>query len=462
MKISHSSIPGPTNRILGLEHLPRLARDLLNYTCELSNRYGDIAEVRIASARMVVLRHPDHLHDVLVEHSNSFVREPRMLSIFGPWLGKGILLSDGDQWRRQRPAVQHAWQLHNTQRAIDAARHHTQRLLLNRMGEQFDFAEATEKLAFSVMLELITGIRDTEQTERYFRAASVLQDFGINRMTDLRPLPRWLPTPQHRRYYRALDEIIALLDQTIESSQPGDETLVGRLRAAEQAGQLQPLEVRHALANLLFGGKETAGSSLLFTLYLLAQHPEHQAQAALQAHAELQGGAIQVDDLPRLPLLQQIYLESQRLYPAVPTLSRMAAETVELGGYKIRKGSHLMLSVWSMHRDPRWFEEPERFEPERFQPERQRQMRPHSYLPFGAGIHICIGRHLGVQEAVTMLATLLPAAKVELPSDHQPPRLIADMRLHPAGPVELKLVPRVPLLQTHIERPASNQASKPA
>ena len=338
MKLSQPTIPGPTNRVLGLEHVPRLLRDMLNFTCELGNRYGDIVEVRIAGVRMVVLRHPDHLHDVLVEHSDSFVREPRMLSIFGPWLGKGILLSDGDDWRRQRPAVQHGWQLHNTQRAIEAAQHHTQRLLLSRMGEQFDVAEATEKLAFSVMLELIAGIRDTELADRYFHAASVLQDFGIHRMTDLHPLPRWLPTPQHRRYHRALDEIIGLLDETIRSAQPGDETLVGRLRTAERAGQLEPLEVRHALANLLFGGKETAGSSLLFTLYLLAQHPEHQAHAALQAAAALRGAAIEVDDLSRLPLLQQIYLESLRLYPAVPTLSRMAAKPVELGGYTGRLG----------------------------------------------------------------------------------------------------------------------------
>lgn len=462
MKSSQTRIPGPPNRLLGLEHVPRLTRDLLNFTHELSNRYGDIVEVRIAGVRMVVLRHPDHLHDVLVEHSDAFVREPRMLATFGPWLGKGILLSDGDDWRRQRPAVQHAWQVHDTQRAIESARHHTQRLLLSRMGEQFDFAEATERLAFSVMLELLTGIRDTDLADRYFQAASVLQTFGINRMIDLHPLPRWLPTPQHRRYHRALDDIISLLDDTIHSTPPSEETLVGRLRVAQQAGHLERLEVRHALANLLFGGKETAGASLLFTLYLLAQHPEHQARAAEQAACVLQGAAVGAGDIHRLPYLQQVYFEALRLYPAVPTLSRMAAQTVELGGYTIREGAHLLLSVWAMHRDSRWFDDPLRFEPERFLPERQRQMRPHSYLPFGAGIHVCIGRHLAVQEAVTMLATLLPAAQVALPADHQLPRLIADMRLHPAGPLELKLVPRGPQAVPVGQRQNPNQAGEPA
>jgi len=259
-----------------------------------------------------------------------------------------------------------------------------------------------------------------------------------------------------------LDTIISLLDDTIRRAQPGDETLLGRMLAAERAGQLEPLEVRHSLANLLFGGKETAGASLLFTLYLLAQHPEYQTRAAEEAIAVLQGAAVTADDLPRLPLLQQIYLESLRLYPAVPTLSRMAAETVDLGGYKIRQGAHLLLSVWAMHRDPRWFDDPLRFEPERFLPERQRQMRPHSYLPFGAGIHVCIGRHLAVQEAVTVLATLLPAVQVELPANHQPPRLIADMRLHPAGPLELKLVPREPHASPHDQRPEPSHHRHPA
>src|SRR5690606_31983450 len=144
-----------------------------------------------------------------------FVREPRIQSIFSPWLGRGILLSDGPEWRRQRPPIQHAWQENETQRAVDAARHHTQRLLLSRLGQRFDFAEATERLAFSVMLASTVGVRDADRADHFFEAATVLQDFGIYRMTDLRPLPRWLPTPKHRRYHRALRDIIGLLDDTI-------------------------------------------------------------------------------------------------------------------------------------------------------------------------------------------------------------------------------------------------------
>ncbi len=435
-------IPGPNNRLLGLEHFPRLLNDLLGTTSQVLDRYGDVAQVSVAGIRLVMLRHPDHLHEVLVQRSDVFVRERRIQSIFAPWLGQGILLSDGPEWRRQRPPIQHAWQMDDTQRAVDAARHHTQRLLLSRLGERFDFAEVTERLAFSVMLEMTVGVRDTARADELFEAATVLQEAGIYRTTDLFPLPRWFPTPSNRRYQAALRDIIGLLDDTIRRTEPGANCLVGRLRAAEQAGTLSPLEVRYALANLLFGGKETAGASLLFTLYLLAQHQTEQTIAANEVDSVLAGRSVVFDDLPRLSLLQRVYLESLRLYPAVPILSRLAAETVSLGGYKIPKNAHLMLSVWSMQRDARWFDDPLQFRPDRFLPEHQQQMKPHSFLPFGAGVHVCIGRQLAMQEAAVMLATLLPSATVQLPPGSSAPRLKADLRLHPIGPLELMLVPR--------------------
>lgn len=444
--------PSPPSRWAGLPYATRMMSDMLGFACELTEQYGDMVRFRIGPAQMFVVGHPERIHDVLVRQVDSFIREPLVQKFFRPWLGRGILLSDGEQWRKQRVPVQAAWHQLSSEASAAAAVKHTRRLLIARCGETFDFAEACERLAFAIVYETVLGPAAPAAIDAMFDAATVLQDAGIQRLSSFSQTPYWVPTGGNRRLRQALRELRALLDNHLQScrvhsepssSEPSNRGQFARLMLdAADRGEMSSQAVRDGLANLLFGGKETAGASLLFCLYLLASHPHAQTQAQQEIDAILPGRPAAAADYERLPYLEQVYKESLRLYPAVPFLSRQATRAVNLAGYTVPKRGHVVLAVHCMQRDKRWFPEPDQFLPERFQREREKTIPAHAFLPFGAGVHACIGRRLAMLEASIVLATLLAETSVQLPENHQLPRLRADLRLHPLGPFPLQLSAR--------------------
>ncbi len=445
---NRSNWPGPPSRWGGFPYAGRLMSDMLGFACELTEQYGDMVRFRIGPAQMFVMRHPERIHDVLVRKVDSFIREPLVQKFFRPWLGRGILLSDGERWRSQRVPVQAAWHQLSAEASAEAAVRHTQRLFVSRRGEMFDFAEACERLAFSVVYETVLGHADPAAIDAMFSAATVLQDAGIHRLSSFSQTPYWMPTGSNRRMRLALRDLRHLLENHLQDCRRAADPSAGAgqfarlMLAAADRGEMSLEAVRDGLANLLFGGKETAGAALLFCLYLLAKHPSEQSLAQHEVDSVLQGRLPTAADYERLPYLEQVFKESLRLFPAVPFLSRQATRAIELDGYSIPKRGHVVLAVYCMQRDERWFPEPERFLPERFQRDREKTIPAHTFLPFGAGVHACIGRRLAMLEASVALATLLAQASVVLPENHQLPPLVADMRLHPQGPFPLQLCGR--------------------
>jgi cytochrome P450 len=153
-------------------------------------------------------------------------------------------------------------------------------------------------------------------------------------------------------------------------------------------------------------GHETTANSLAFTWYLLSQN--HAAEAKLHAElAEVLGGRLPtIADLPRLVYTENVFRESLRLYPPGWVITRQAAEDTELGGYTVPRDAILVLSEYVMHRHPRYFPEPERFDPDRWTPEFRAALHPYAYIPFGGGPRKCIGEHFAWMEGTLVLATL--------------------------------------------------------
>jgi cytochrome P450 len=106
--------------------------------------------------------------------------------------------------------------------------------------------------------------------------------------------------------------------------------------------------------------------------------------------------------------------ESMRLYPPAPSIGREAINDCEIGGYHVPKGTQIGLVQWIVHRDPRWFDEPEAFKPERWDNDRAKRLPRGAYFPFGDGPRICIGTHFAMMETVLILATVLQRYRLEL------------------------------------------------
>jgi len=121
-----------------------------------------------------------------------------------------------------------------------------------------------------------------------------------------------------------------------------------------------------------------------------------------------------VSDLPALRYTEMVFTEAMRLYPPAWTIGRMSLESCELLGTQIPARSICLASPYVMHRDPRWFPEPERFDPERWTPEAREARPKFSYFPFGGGTRVCIGERFAWMEGVLVLATIAQKWRLSL------------------------------------------------
>jgi len=185
-------------------------------------------------------------------------------------------------------------------------------------------------------------------------------------------------------------------------------------------------QVRDEVMTIFLAGHDTTAGALAWTWHLLSQHPEVEARW----HAELSrlDGPPRMRDVPELPLTRAILAESMRLFPPAWAVGRQARHDVDLRGHRIGRGTVVQACQWLLHRDARWFAEPDRFLPERWTPELERALPRATYIPFGLGPRQCIG------EAFAWLAATMALASIG-----------KTWRLRPVPGVVVRPLPRITL-----------------
>jgi cytochrome P450 len=253
---------------------------------------------------------------------------------------------------------------------------------------------------------------------------------------------------------KALDRAMTTLDtkiaQLIEAKREQlaiepercNDLLSALLSARDADGAvLSPQELRDQLLTLYLAGHETTSQALTFTFYLLSKHPHAQETLYAELERVLQGRTPGYSDLDKLPYTEQVFKEALRLYPPASVIPRRAALDASLGPYKVPRGSEVVLWSYLVHRDPRFYPEPERFLPERFTPEAEASRPKGAYLPFGAGQRACIGQAFAMNEAVLILATLAAKLRFEY-AGRAPIRVRAGVTLSPRGGMPMRVYAR--------------------
>jgi len=188
-------------------------------------------------------------------------------------------------------------------------------------------------------------------------------------------------------------------------------------------------QVRDEALTLFLAGHETTANALTWTWYLLSQNPACEARLHAEIDEVLQGRAPTYDDLPNLRYTEKVLTESMRIFPPVWAIGRMAVETVRLNDVEIAPKSIVIVSPYVMHRNAKYYPEPERFDPERWTPEAKKARPQFSYFPFGGGSRLCIGERFAWMEGVLILATVAQKWKLRLdPGQKVEPQPIITLR----------------------------------
>ncbi len=428
-------------------HLLAFQRDPLGFLTRLAREKGDVAAVRLGARTLVLVSDPELIRELLVVRDREFVKS-HALQRAKQLLGEGLLTSEGELHLRQRRLMQPVF---HRERVAEYA--HAMGPLAAAFAERrwsggasprvVDIAREMSALTLVVVGRTLFGADlEAECTE----IGQALTDaMGLMRRVSnpLAPVLDRLPLPATRRFHRArarLGETIDRLVRARRGRSPGrrDGDLLGLLVAQADAGGGEA-QLRDEALTLFLAGHETTANALAWTLYLLAKHPETAARVRDEVDAELAGQAAGEEAFERLPFTLQVLTESMRLYPPAWTIGRQAPRPVELGGYVLPARQPILASQWVVHRDPRWFREPLRFDPDRWTAERAAALPRFAYCPLGAGSRKCIGEGFAWTEAVLVLATLVARWSFRLlPGQRIRPLPLVTLRPQPGILMEVK------------------------
>ena len=430
--------PPPLGWIGFLRFVRSMQRDAIGTVGGRFERYGDMYLSGGRDAPLLVTRHPDHFHDVLVSRAADFEKRSADL---GPFLGNGLLTANGEAWRSHRRSIQPGFRRERlatyASTIIDAAD-----AMLDDWAKDGtrDVGADMSRLTLAVVGKALFDYDPGGRVEQVAACMDVLQ----RAVTQLDVFPSWVPTPLHRRTKNAKQTLDRMMFDLIEARRAdprrGDAPdLLGHLISN---GEMSDQQLRDELLTLFLAGYETTSLALMWTWWQLAQQRDWERQVIEEVDRVLEGRAPNIDDLERLDVTRRVICESMRIYPPVYAIPRVAIRDTELGGYPVRAGTELVLWVYWAHHDGRWFPSPERFDPDRFLPRAAGMQHPHAYLPFGAGSRTCIGRHFAMMEAQLVLARVVQRFTLRSTADTAALGMRPRITLGPARRVRMTAHPR--------------------
>ncbi len=441
---SLASMPGPPGLpVVG--NLLTYARDPLGSQLRWVAEYGDLIRYRLGGQEVVLTTDPELVRDVYTTRARCF-EKGRALKAAGRVVGNGLLTSEGEEHMRARRMLAPLFQPKELPRYVETMVQETTRHVdAIAKGEVVNVAEELGALALSIIARVLFHGDVAGETARIGRA---LED-GLRLVARLSvPMYRhfeWLPLPAHLRFRRAKRYLDSLIYAQIEArradpDRPDD--LLSRLLAAQDeegdGGQLTDAQVRDEVLTLFLAGHETTANGLAWTLYLLAENPEAERAAVEEIDRVLGGKAPTPERLAELTYLRQVVNESLRLLPPVWNTARLVVEEYPCREWVLPPGTVVILSPYTSHRQPAFWEEPDRFDPARFADEAAvKRAQRHRYFPFGGGRRICIGEHFAILEMVTILAVLLSRCRFER-AERGPIGMIPTITIRPRGGLPMR------------------------
>ena len=403
-------VPVAPGRLPFFGHTLPMLRKRFAFTGNLRGR-GDLVEVHLGPLRTLFVASPRLTHQVLVTDAPKF-HKGRMYDKFRPFVGNGLALSNGAFHLRQRRMVQPAF--HRDRIAGYAATmvRATRDLVQTwRPGEVRRIEADMQGLAVTIVGEALFSTEiGRKAIDEARRSVFVIIKNGILRALSPGFVEK-LPIPANREFDGAISRMRAIVHEVLESRRDDDTDhgdLLSTLLAARDSETGRPMtdeQVFDEVVTLLTAGIETTALALAWIFHEIAANPEVERRVLAEVDEVLGGRPVTIDDVPKLTYLGQVANEVLRKYP-LWLVMRRTAEEVELGGTRLAPGTEVILSPHTLHHDPRHFPDPERFDPDRWTPERAQRLPKGAFVPFGGGIHHCVGNHFALTEIAVVVATV--------------------------------------------------------
>jgi cytochrome P450 len=333
-------------------------------------------------------------------------------------LGNGLLTSEGDFWRKQRRLIQPAFHKQKlselTAMMVKRAKAEVERLAKRaESGEYFDVAPDMTALTLDIISEAIFSSGVDDKAELVSRQITLLNQYATDKLNSPIRLPALFPTPgniKERNAIKILDQIIyQIIDERRREGISKNDLLSMLLDARdEETGEaMDNKQLRDEVMTIFIAGNETTANAMAWTLYLLSQNPEAEQKMVAEIDEKLDAGIeLNFQNVMSFQYVRQVIDESLRIFPPAWVVGRRNTEDDEIGGYRIRKNTNVLMPIMYLHRSEKYWHEPLKFKPERFAPELKSNIDRYVYFPFGGGPRLCIGNNFALIEMQIILIQL--------------------------------------------------------
>ena len=412
--------------------------DSLERMIELFARLGDTYRVYVPARRSYtyVIHHPDDVKRVLVSNHRNYTKGVGLDRV-KILLGKGIMTSEGELWKRQRYMMQPLFHRRVITAFAELIAQANDRCIerwegLARRGELINLTDEMSELTLEIVLRSIFG-RGLDRLSQQLGG----NPFEVVTKEQSRDL-------QFAYKFRSLTKLVAQLIAQRRASEEEHFDYLAMLMNARDKDSGAPMgerELIDEIMTLLVAGHETTASGLNWTWYLLSQHPRVESRLHAEIDAAAHVPAPTLTEMEELRYTRQVIDESLRLYPPGWVLSRRTIEADVLGGYPVPAGTNVLLPLYLLHRHPQFWKNPEAFEPERFAPEHEAQRPRFAYMPFAAGPRHCIGENFALYEMLVHLYKVARRYRLRYVPD-KPLELEAQINLRTRHPLHVRLEAR--------------------
>lgn len=393
-------------------------KDPLRLMTRTHLQLGELVQYRVPLMpyRIYGVADPDLVKRVLLEDEKNFTKHGQLVKNLRLAVGDGLFTMIGGKWDRVRERQNPSFSRkkigdYESVFATSVAR------MLSRWpqkdAEALDVSREMSMVTLDIALNILFSSSFAEDPAEIFSAFEEAQKYSHYLNGAAIPLPRWIQTKRNRDFSKAEAVLHRMVRKLIENrnlDKNNHEDLFQSIldaRDPQTGNKISYLEIYGEIINTLFAGHDTSASNLAFALKHLIENPSCLKRLESEIATILKGQVPTIADLDRMEYTRCVLNEILRMYPAVWGQPRTNLIDIEHKGFNIPKGSILILSNWCVHRNPAYWDEPEKFDPDRFSTENRIGRHRFAFFPFGAGPRTCIGYHVALYETAFVLAMVV-------------------------------------------------------
>jgi cytochrome P450 len=390
-----------------------LSKDILKFLGKEYENQGDSFIFNLPGRRIFTTRSAEVAQHILQKNNKNY-RKDYGANKLKMALGNGLLTNEGESWFKQRRLAQPAFYKKRLESFFDTMQQFTLSHIepwKNKSTQTIYIDAEMMQLTSKIVVETLLG---SDITKNLTGIQSYIYDIQSYLVKIIRnPVYEWYSAynGDKKQFENIIQKFDTILYDVIQKKKKSDSnndllSMLIEARDVDTGEAMSDVQLRDELLTIYVAGHETSGYAIAWSIYNICKHPESYQKVKDELKLVMPDGVLTMENFGQLKYLRAVIDESLRLYPTAYIVGRESKEKDEIDGLEIPKDIMTLISVYHLHRNPKYWKQPNNFVPERFLDKAHPLANSDAYFPFGAGPRMCIGFYFALMEITVVLANL--------------------------------------------------------